>query len=145
MIPEKLSKNWILEDRPVLCEVTPELLDQMRSFCYKKWCERAAERGVGKPDDLSYSCKFTSMFVREVIGGYISGSYDHQFVVLDDEVIDINQDAQDVRDLDDPHDEDFSFLGRRDHLESLESCVPRVNDWVSEFKLSLENKASFSC
>lgn len=138
-LPTIIDRDWIFEERDPVVEVTPGLIEEMQEFCLSKWKERAEERGLKEPKDLSYACKFTSLFVREVIGGYISGNEKHQFVVVDDEVVDINEGAEDVRKLDDPHLEDFGFIGNPDHLDSLESCLPRVQSWLNEF---FENRAT---
>ena len=116
---------------------THENLERAKEFVLQKWRERAAERGHAEPEDLSSSCKFSSLFVQAIFGGQIQGNYEHQYVVLNGEIIDLNKDAADVKSMDDPHTHDESWFGNDGHLDSLESCKPRVKDWVREFKSSL--------
>lgn len=146
-ITEKLTENSIQEEKDSIYEASPSNLQIIREFCFEKWKDRSEEMNRGIPSDLSSSCKFTSLFVRQVLGGYISGNYDHQFCIIEDEVVDINSNCDDVKELESPYDEDFEFLGNPDHLESLNSCVPRVNQWIKEFNqkhlLSLDKKSNF--
>ena len=135
VIPSIITKSWLLEDRPAALQISDELLDDLRSFCLDMWRERALERNLPAPDDLSSSCKFTSLFVRELIGGRIAGNEMHQFVIVEDEVVDINRLSKDVLSLEDPHHEDFSFIGNPEHMESLESCAFRVNQWIEHWHL----------
>lgn len=119
---------------PGKLEPTPENLERAKEFVLKKWRERAAERGYPEPEDLSSSCKFSSLFAQAIFGGQIQGHYEHQYVVLNGEVIDLNKDAADVKAMDDPHDHDESWFGNDEHIDSMESCKPRVMDWVREFR-----------
>ncbi len=112
---------------------TPENIEAAKEFVLRKWKDRAKERGSAEPVDLSYSCKFSSMFAQKIFGGKIQGSYDHQYVVKDGQVIDLNLDAADVKALSNPHKHDPLFFGNRDHKISMKSCEPRVNQWVDEF------------
>ncbi len=116
---------------------TPENLERAKEFVLKKWRERAAERGLPEPEDLSSSCKFSSLFAQAIFGGQIQGHHEHQYLVLNGEIIDLNKDAADVKAMDDPHTHDESWFGNEDHLDSMESCKPRVRDWVREFTASL--------
>lgn len=116
---------------------TPENIERAKEFVLRKWRERAAERGHPEPEDLSSSCKFTSMFAQAIFGGQIRGNYEHQFLVLDGEILDLNKDAADVKAMDDPHEHDESWFGNDEHIDSMESCKPRVMDWVREFRAGL--------
>lgn len=122
---------------PAKLEATPENLQRASEFVLKKWRERAAERGYPEPEDLSSSCKFSSLFAQAIFGGQIQGHYEHQYVVLNGEIIDLNKDAADVKAMDDPHDHDESWFGNDEHIDSMESCKPRVMDWVREFRAGL--------
>lgn len=122
---------------PGKLEPTPENLERAKEFVLKKWRERAAERGYPEPEDLSSSCKFSSLFAQAIFGGQIQGHYEHQYVVLNGEIIDLNKDAADVKAMDDPHDHDESWFGNDEHIDSMESCKPRVMDWVREFRAGL--------
>lgn len=120
-------------------------LEIVREFLLAKWRERAAERSENAqiPDDLSSSCKFSALFGSIVFGADITGNYDHLFNVIDDEIVDINQFAKDVVALRRPYKIDEKFLAFNDDLyESLKSCVPRVEAWISEFGQVYELKKS---
>lgn len=128
-----------------LLPATPENIEKAKAFVLKKWRERATERGLRAPTDLSSSCKFSSLFAQRVFGGKLRGNWDHQFVVLPDgKVLDLNLDAEDVRALDDPHRHDRSFWGNREHRESMASCEPRVAAWVEEFRREMRLDESWS-
>ena len=132
-LPNKLSKKFLVtrvETEYERCEFNLTLI---HDFCLEKWRERAKERYMKPPEDLSNSCKFTSMFVRQILGGHITGNFYHQFCIVEDEIVDINQNCKDVLELDEPHFIDSNFIGNRDHIFSLESCIPRLNDWIDEF------------
>lgn len=126
--------------------ITQDAIDRAKSFCLEKWKERWRDRHPNgptwtaicgwdyEPEDLSSSCKFTSLFAREVFGGEILGNSDHQFVRLHNgSILDLNAEAADVREMDDPYEIDLDFFGSPDHAESMESCLPRVQAWVEEF------------
>jgi hypothetical protein len=112
------------------------------------------------PIDLSASCKFTSLFAQAVFGGRIRGNEGHQYVELENgQILDLNIDAADVKRMmtafekdgrtgwfnddenpgnghvyhGDPHQHDAKWFGNPDHIESMRSIVPRVNNWVKEF------------
>lgn len=141
-VKEKKTKAKIDESvgegaAPKKLEASPENIERAKEFVLKKWRERAAERFYPEPEDLSSSCKFTSMFAQAVFGGQIQGNYEHQYLVLNGEIIDLNIDAADVKDMEDPHEHDDSWFGNDEHVESMESCKPRVRDWVREFMSGL--------
>jgi len=119
---------------------TAENVEFAKQFVLAKWRERATERLMAPPQDLSSSCKFTSLFAREVFGGKIRGNWDHQFVVLPGgDILDLNEDALDVQGMSDPYRHDDLFWMNREHRKSLKSCMPRVKTWISEFeKIILE-------
>ncbi len=120
---------------------TPENITKAKAFLLRKWKERWRDRNpngtIGhddEPSDLSGSCKFSSMFAQKIFGGQIRGNYDHQFVVLrNGKVLDLNGDAADVKGIKTPYIHDRRFFGNRDHKESMRSCEPRVERWVSDF------------
>jgi hypothetical protein len=125
-------------------EPSEENIARARAFAMEKWKERARERGSPDPADLSYSCKFTSLFAQRLFGGKIQGNYDHQFLALPDgKIVDLNIDAEDVKKLGDrAHQHDPLFLNKRnrDWRDSMQSVQPRVDRWVEEFKSSLQNE-----
>ncbi|MEP3670906.1 MAG: hypothetical protein ABJN42_29775 [Roseibium sp.] len=114
---------------------TPENIAAARDFVFEKWNERAAERGLAPRSDLSGSCKFSSLFAQTVFGTSLQGNYHHQFGVLaDGTVLDLNAEARDVQELDNPWVHDPDFWENPEHIESLESCAPRVAGWIKEFE-----------
>lgn len=116
---------------------TPENIARAKAFVFGKWRERATERGH-TVDDLSGACKFSSLFAQRVFGGKIKGNHDHQYVVLDDgQILDLNADAADVRELSIPYRHDRRFWNNKEHRESLNSCLPRVETWLKEFENEL--------
>jgi hypothetical protein len=137
---QKLFKPRIaklMTEEAGLLEPTPENIAKAREFAMAKWKERAKERYAPEPADLSYSCKFTSLFAQQLFGGQIEGSWDHQFLKLEDgTVVDLNIDAEDVKALGDrAHAHDPAFFRRnREWRDSMASVKPRVMQWVKEFK-----------
>lgn len=130
---------------PFPVEPTPEAVGAAKAFAMRKWTERHEERtaewerALGSrpswpaPEDLSSSCKFTSVFAAAVFGGHVEGNHDHQYAVVGGRVLDLNEDAADVLALDEPYRHDPAFFGSRDHRASMESCYPRVRAWLGEF------------
>lgn len=118
-------------------EPSAENTARARDFVFRMWCEREVERGFPVPKDLSFSCKFTSIFAAQVFGAEMQGNEDHQFCVLPDgEILDLNSDAADVVELakqGDPWRHDPDFWLNPDHQESLESCQDRVDAWLRRF------------
>lgn len=114
---------------------TPENIELAREFVFGKWKERAIERGQPEPSDLSYACKFSSMFAQRIFGGEVQGNLDHQYLrTWDGNIVDLNIDAEDVKMLgDDAHWHDEGWFGCPEHNESIASCRPRVEKWVREF------------
>jgi hypothetical protein len=129
---------------------TPETIAMATAFLLRKWQERRLEkypRGPSynaafgwnnPPEDLSSSCKFSSLFAQKIFGGEIRGNYHHQFVVIPDgSVLDLNIDAADVKALKNPQRHDHRFFRSRDHRESSASCEARVATWVDDFYRSI--------
>ncbi|MBO9428721.1 hypothetical protein [Sulfitobacter sp. R18_1] len=133
LMMDPVTRDWLEDDREGVYPVSDELMAVAAAFCLERWRERAEERGLPVPRDLSYACKFTSLFLRELIGGEIKGNWDHQFVELDGEIYDLNRSAEDVANLVDPWHHDPEFMGNPEHVEALESCIPRVRTWVEKF------------
>lgn len=118
--------------------LSPDALDLARDFVFQKWCERAGERLLPMPDDLSGSCKFSSLFCAEVFGLKMRGNADHQFCIDEQgSIVDLNAGAADVSRLSDPWRHDPIFWNNRDHRASMQSCRPRVALWLQEFALQL--------
>ena len=113
-----------------------QTLNLARDFVYDSWCERSRELGYSPafmPSDLSGSCKFSSLFVQRVFGGTVEANYHHCFNRIDGVVIDLNEHAMDVLSMDNPYLHDEVFANDPEFHESLESCLPRVEKWASEF------------
>jgi len=123
----EIDKSWLST------ELTPENFTRAKAFVLQKWKERAIERGSKEPVDLSYSCKFGTLFMKKVFGGIVKGNYDHQYNVIDGKIIDLSHDSADVLKLADPYHHHKKFFGSKDHRDSMESCLPRVEQWVEEF------------
>ena len=126
---------------------TPENITKAQDFVFQKWKARAREYGHDEPVDLSKSCKASSMFAQRIFGGQIRGNIDHQYVVLNNQIIDLNTDAADVRALPPnwAHYHDRRWFGNREHKASMKSLEPRVNRWVTEFtNLLTETKDSYT-
>jgi hypothetical protein len=133
---EDVDPSYEQEMKPERLPATPENIHRAKQFVMQKWAERHAERGYDAPEDLSNACKFTSLFARDVFGGRLRGSMAHQFVQAEDgTIIDLNLDAKDVKALGDHahHHDDELFWGNPEHKEALDSCRPRVSQWVAEF------------
>ncbi len=126
--------------------ITADIIQRAKDFCLEQWKARWHERHPNgpiwtaicgwdnEPDDLSSSCKFTSLFAREVFGGEVVGNYDHQFLRLHNgAILDLNDGAKDVLAMDAPYEIDRDFFGSPDHAASMESCIPRVQEWVAAF------------
>lgn len=124
---------------------TPENLAAASVFLLEKWRERARERGWSEPDDLTNACKFASVFAQDVFGGRLRGNWHHQWVDHPEVGrIDLTRGAG-VEDHSErcafggcslgPIDQhDRHFWGNADHVDSLESVLPRVGKWVAEFE-----------
>lgn len=133
---DDVDPDYESEVYPARLPATPENIARTKRFVMQKWIERAEERGtLAPPTDLSNSCKFSSLFAREIFGGRLRGHQAHQFVELDGRVLDLNTDALDVQQLGadaHQHDDEY-FWGNPEHQEALDSCRPRVKAWVEEF------------
>ena len=151
MKPSRVLKGNPLSFSNLPIEVTPENIEAASNFAFEKWLDRWAERKAEwesstttpfpepEPDDLSGSCKFTSVFAAVVFDYGIDGNHDHQFAVRKGQVIDLNAGAADVRALSNPYHLDPLFFGSKDHLKSMVSCAPRITAWLTDFDRSLTN------
>ncbi|WP_156924266.1 transcriptional regulator [Derxia gummosa] len=102
-------------------------------FIFRKWRERASERGEPVPLDLSRSCKYGSLFMSLVYGGTIAGNYQHQFNIIDGRIVDLSHAAADVFRMREPYAHDADLFVADFHRESMASITPRVSGWVEEF------------
>lgn len=141
--PYDLDTNYMSFPEPGRLPATPENIARAQQFVFKKWLEYHQERAAyggpnakyHMPTDLTNSCKFSSLFAREIFGGRLRGNEAHQFVEAPDgTIIDLNIDADDVKQLGDyAHRHMSGFWGNPDHRDSVNSCIPRVGRWVEEF------------
>jgi hypothetical protein len=109
---------------------TDEWVQRAEEFLREKWAERHREKGrEGEPPDLSGACKFASLFAQKLFGGRIRGNPLHQVVKTPHRIIDLTGQF-------DPNTfhHDKEWFGNPAHEESMQSCTPRVNRWVEEFK-----------
>lgn len=107
-------------------------------FVFRKWCERAVERGSVAPTDLSGACKYGSLFMNQVFGGVICGHYEHQYNIIGGRIVDLSHDAMDVGRMTNPylHEPDFFNIPKKQ--ASLNLCLPRVECWVVQFLEELD-------
>ncbi|MEG0868905.1 MAG: hypothetical protein RSG77_17885 [Hafnia sp.] len=108
-------------------------LNLARNFVLDRWQARAKELGLDKPEDLTNSCKFSSLFVQRIFGGSIEANECHCYNRINGIVVDLNEFAMDVLGMDEPYLEDPDFLEEPEFHESLSSCQARVSAWVSGF------------
>jgi len=130
--------DWMLE-REARLAYSYERFAQSKVFVYGKWCEQAAERGIMRPDDLSGACKFGSLFMNQVFGGYIRGHYQHQYNHIGGRIVDLSHDAQDVGRMDNPYLHEPDYFAIPEKHAALSRCLPRVADWVSEFMADVDS------
>jgi hypothetical protein len=138
-------RDWVSRNTPRHpLPPTPGNVAAAKSFALRKWQERAREQRRDVPTDLSNGCKFASMFAYRVFGGQMRGNWHHQFVELPDGTrVDLTDAAGVPSEHSehpgmspkkvDPYKHDKRFWFNRDHRETLESCIPRVDKWVEEF------------
>lgn len=138
--------EWMETDEVGPYDPTPENIQHAREIAFEGWQQRAYERGMPAPVDLSDSCKFSSLFARALFGGVVAGNEDHQFVLIGGNLLDLNHDAQDVRAMLEQgiaaHRHDDIFMSDDDNLDVLLSCVPRVERWCNMFEKRLAAKMS---
>lgn len=125
----------------------PDILEIVRQVAFEGWRERARERGRQDPEDLSGSCKFTSLLAQRLFGGRLRGNADHQYLELPGKVrVDLNAEARDVLALQadgiDPWRHDPLFWGNSDHRASLLSCKARVDQWERQVRARLSDRGT---
>jgi len=104
-----------------------------KAFFYAAWCVWAAERQAPCPADLSGSCKYGSLFMRSVFGGALRGHYQHQFNLIDGQLVDLSHDAQDVARMALPHRHEPEYFDVPELQASLLGCQPRAEAWAQAF------------
>jgi hypothetical protein len=126
------ARSWI---DGLLLVLTQAELARARRFVMMKWRERAEECREPPPDDLSRSCKYGSLFMQSVFGGIITGNYQHQFNIIDECIVDLSDDAADVRALVAPYRLELELFQTTEHMASMQGCRGRVDAWVAAFLL----------
>lgn len=124
--------DWTV-DREAQLAYSYERFAQAKVFVFRKWCERAAERGTLAPIDLSGSCKYGSLFMNQVFGGSICGHYEHQYNIIGGRIVDLSHDAIDVGRIANPYLHEPDFFNIPEKQTSLNGCLPRVERWVAQF------------
>lgn len=129
-----LDRFLALKTEGLPIPATEENIKTAAAFALDKWRERRREYNKlfrekkPLPTDLSGACKFCSMFAVKLFGGELQGNEDHQWVELDEEIIDLTDNVDDGE-----YDHDDSFWLNEDHVDALVSNISRVNQWVDEF------------
>lgn len=101
----------------------------------KLWNERLLERGLSPRVDRSGSCKFAALLTRELFGGKLVGNINHVFVLKESKILDLNVNQADVISLGETaYYIDPKVLRYQEYRDSLWSCIPRVERWVSWFE-----------
>ncbi len=120
---------------------TPANIAKAQAFALRKWRERRSQQNKlykqrkKLPTDLTDACKFCSMFAVKVFGGEMQGNNDHQWVIHDDAedgIIDLTDYGNHPEDWY-YYEHDDSFWMNPDHVDALESCIDRVNNWLTGF------------
>lgn len=154
MKPTRVVKGHDLTFQNLPLDPSPENIEKAASFAFAKWHERWSQRksewensfsspfSESEPEDLSGSCKFSSVFAAVVFDYGIDGNYDHQFAIKKGHVIDLNSGAADVQSMEKPYAIDPLFFGSKDHMKSMKSCVPRILEWLSKFDEELSMEAT---
>jgi hypothetical protein len=110
-----------------------EYFAQAKVFVFRKWCERAVERSMIEPSDLSGACKYGSLFINRVFGGVICGHYQHQYNIVGGRIVDLSHDAMDVGRMTNPYLHEPEFFAIPQKKLALNQCLPRVETWVIQF------------
>ena len=131
----EISCEWLATDTVGLFTLSPETLATAKEVLMAGWKQRAAERGLPEPSDLAGACKFASLFAKIAFGGTIEGAYEHQYNVIHGKMFDLSEQAGH-----DGIEHDYTFFGNSEHLESLESCLPRVRGWIENLVDLLQAK-----
>jgi hypothetical protein len=124
--------DWT-QNQPPLLTYSYERFAQAKVFVFRKWCELAIERHKKIPTDLSGSCKYGSLFMNRVFGGSICGHYQHQYNLIEGRIVDLSHDAIDVGRMRHPYLHEADFFTIPEKQASLNSCLPRVDNWVIQF------------
>jgi hypothetical protein len=129
--PSPLRRQWLTGILVGQLQPTPDNLRVARAFLEQKWRQRAHELARPVPRDLSGACKFAALFAQQVFGGRLQSNLDHDYVLRAGVVLDLTN-AVGVSSAQ-PYRHDRRHHLNREHIESLELNLPRVESWVHEF------------
>jgi hypothetical protein len=73
--------------------------------------------------------------MQRLFGGVITGNYQHQFNIIDERIVDLSDDAADVRALVAPYRLEPELFETTEHRVSMRGCRLRVDAWVAAFRL----------
>lgn len=128
-----VDADWLLYDHAGRMDATAENVAAAAAFVFRRWRERAVELGLEEPSDLSGACKFCALFAKALFGGVLDGNYDHVFVRVGGEVIDLAAGSREVAGMAEPYRSDDEFLEMEDFHYSMGTCLGRVRRWIAEF------------
>lgn len=133
----QLSKAALGRPLPARLEASPENVQLAQDFVLQRWIDRAQELGKPLPVDMSLGCKFASLFAWQLFGGRLKGNYLHQHVVTHaGEILDLCAGSSELVSISEPYAHDPHFFGNRDHVDSLNSYLPRVSMWLKAWGLA---------
>jgi len=124
--------DWSLP-QPGLRDYSGALFGASHSFVLQRWRDWAAQRKSPVPADLSGACRYGSLFMCRLYGGAIRGNYQHQYNDFDGQHVDLGRGAADVAAMTDPWLHEPLFFQVPELQQALQSCLPRVDDWVALF------------
>lgn len=133
-----------MTDQQVQLVYSYEYFALAKVFVFRKWCERAVERGMITPIDLSGACKYGSLFMNRVFGGVICGHYEHQYNIIEGRIVDLSHDAIDVGKMTNPYLHEPDYFAIPEKQAALNLCVPRVELWVMQFLVEVEARSTNS-
>ncbi len=134
-------ETWLATPIPGLpIAASPANVEQAKAFVLRQWQARAAERQCPLPHDIEGACKFASLFAVKLFGGEMRGNWHHQYVMVGAKIVDLTDGAGVRPALRYEHDPSFWF--NTEHLDSLLSCLERVDKWLGEWTRSRHAAAS---
>jgi hypothetical protein len=104
-----------------------------QAFVLQQWRRWAVLRQAAAPQDLSGACRYGSLFMCRLYGGAIRGHYQHQYNDLQGRHVDLSRDAADVQAMRDPWQHEPLYFQVPELQRALQTCLPRVDDWVAQF------------
>lgn len=130
-----IDVDWLLHDHDGHLAVSAESVAAAMAFAFDRWRERAAELGLDEPRDLSGACKFCALFAKALFGGAVDGNFEHVFVRVDGEVVDLSGASVDVAAMEEPYASDPEHLELEDLHYSFGTCLRRVGSWLEAYPI----------